>query len=59
MKTIIKQITEEQYNRAINEHDVSGVFSQQEVCGYGVYSERFYQQDGKCFVSYQLGSSCD
>lgn len=59
MKTITKQITEEQYNKAVNEHDVTGVFSQQEVCGYGVYNERYYAQDGKYFVSYQLGSSCD
>lgn len=58
-RTIEREITEEQYNRATKEHDATGIFSMQEVCGYGVYNERFYKRDDKCYVSYQLGSSCD
>lgn len=58
-REITRKITEEQYNRAVNEHDVEGIFTQQEVCGYGVYNERFYQADGEYFVTFQMGSSCD
>ena len=57
--TIKREITEEQFKKAVNEHDVTDIFTAQEVCGYGVYCERYYAQDGKYFVSYQLGSSCD
>lgn len=58
-KDITRQITEEQYFKAVNEHDATDIFSEREVCGYGVYNERFYQTDGKYYVRYQLGSSCD
>lgn len=29
------------------------------VCGYGVYSFKVYEKDGKFFVSYCQGTSCD
>lgn len=59
IRTLIKEITEEQYKKATIDHDTSDVFTMQEVCGYGVYCEHFYEQNGKYYVSYQLGSSCD
>ena len=56
---MIREITEEQYKKATEEHDSTGIFSQAEVCGYGVYCERYYTEGGKYFVSFILGSSCD
>lgn len=58
-REIKREITQEQYKRVINDHDATGIFTPQEVCGYGVYNERYYEQDGKYFVSFQLGNSCD
>ena len=58
-REITREITEEQFNRAVHEHDMTDIFSETEVCGYGVYSETFYKRDGKCFVRFRLGSSCD
>lgn len=58
-RTITKEITEEQYKKATIEHDATGIFSMQEVCGYGVYNERFYKADDKYYVSYRLGNTCD
>ena len=58
-KAIRKEITEEQYKRATIEHNMDGIFSEQEYCGYGIYGEIFYKEDDKYYVRYQLGSSCD
>lgn len=58
-RTITKEITKEQYDRVMKEHDATDIFTVQEVCGYGVYNERYYPMDDKYYVSYQLGNSCD
>lgn len=61
MKRIKRELTEEQYRRVIEKKDVSGIFTAQEVLGYGVYCERYFQdkEDGKYYVSFNLGDSCD
>ena len=59
IREIRREITKEQYEKATKEHVVDGIFSAQEVCGYGVYCEQYYQADGKYWVKFQLGSSCD
>lgn len=59
MKQLHKEITEEQYQKAVTEHIYDGIFTVQEECGYGVYNKHFYQEKGKYFVRYELGSSCD
>lgn len=59
MKTKIKEITEEQYKQVKEHHNAAGIFEEREVCGYGVYGDRYYEQDGKYYVSYMLGDSCD
>ena len=56
---IERELTEEQYRKAVEEGDARGIWTQSEVCGYGVYSEHFYERDGKYYVSFRLGSSCD
>lgn len=60
-----KEITKEIYDRAkekggyIASEDMSKVFSIDQLCGYGVYSAMVFERDGKYYVSYYLGSSCD
>ena len=57
--TIKREITKEQYDRVINDHDARGIFTEREVMGYGVYDTKYTEEDGKYFVSFCLGSSCD
>lgn len=54
-----REITKEQYDRAVNDHDTSGIFTDSEVMGYGVYSTEFIEENGKYFVTYELGDTCD
>lgn len=54
-----REITEEQYKNATEKHDSTDIFSYSEICGYGVYSTRYFEEDGKYYVSFELGSSCD
>lgn len=54
-----REITKEQYDRAVNDHDARGIFTDSEVMGYGVYDTKYTEEDGKYFVSFCLGSSCD
>lgn len=60
-----REISEEVYNRAIlnnnyiAKEDQEEVFTISERCGYGVYADRVFERDGKYFVAYERGSSCD
>ena len=61
-----REITREQYDRAVNEHhnylakeDEEIVFTIDERWGYGVYGARVFSEDGKYYVTYRLGSTCD
>ena len=59
MVPIKREITKEQAEKVIHENDWSNIFSQSEVCGYGVYGERVRKEDGKYFVEFYRGESCD
>ena len=65
MKTIEKEISKEVYDRAMLIHghiagdDYKIVFSPQEYMGYGVYNDRVVSSNGKYYVKYQIGDSCD
>ena len=65
MQREIKEITKEIYNHAkdnrnyITPGDRDKVFTISELCGYGVYGDQVFERDGKFYVSYLLGSSCD
>lgn len=59
MVPIKREITKEQAEKVIYENDWSNIFSQSEVCGYGVYGERVREEDGKYFVEFYRGESCD
>lgn len=60
-----RKITKEQYERAqknsgyLTESDMLTVFDDSERYGYGVYGGNVHESNGKYYVSYQLGSSCD
>lgn len=53
-----REITKEEYEQA-KKGDFSEIFEAWEVMGYGVYAERVFERNGKYFVSYSRGSSCD
>lgn len=66
MKACEKEISKEIYDRAvltnhgiIPESDMTEIFPQSELSGYGVYFPRAFERDGKYFVGYKLGDSCD
>ena len=56
---VTREITKEQYINATEHNDARGIFTAQEVMGYGVYGEQYYEKDGKYYVSYTRGDSCD
>lgn len=59
LERIKREITKEQYERATQEHDARGIFTDSEVMGYGVYGTKYAEENGKYYVTYSLGSSCD
>lgn len=65
MSSCEREITKEQYERAmknngyIADEDGKDIFTISEMCGYGVYLPIAFERDGKYFVSFELGSSCD
>lgn len=59
MVPIKREITKEQAEKVIHENDWSNIFSQSEVCGYGVYGERVREENGKYYVEFYRGESCD
>lgn len=65
MKTYEKEISKEIYEKAVANNGIvldsafSDIFSISELIGYGVYLVRAFEKDGKYFVRYQRGDSCD
>lgn len=61
----IREITREQYDRALQhnrnlaESDKETVFSVSELCGYGIYDTYVFKRDGRYYVRFIIGSSCD
>lgn len=61
----IKEITKEMYELAMKNHGripnnkKVEVFGIAIVCGYGLYGNEVYEENGKYFVRYDCGSSCD
>lgn len=60
-----KEISKEVYDRAMENNkripdDLEmEVFGMAVICGYGLYSNYVYKEDGKYYVKYNRGSSCD
>ena len=65
MKSCKKEISKEIYDRAVANggiiagEDYQKVFTPQEYLGYGVYSQRVIEQDGKHYAQYEIGDTCD
>ena len=58
MKHITKEITEEEYKQA-QENGSDSLVPEYVVCGYGLYGSNVYEQDGKYFLKWEQGDSCD
>ena len=62
-EVLLREITAEQYTRAKNgyltKEDREAVFSPSELYGYGVYGGDVIERDGKYYVRFSLGSTCD
>ena len=60
-----REITQEMYERnkdrgTLSREDEEQVFTQAEMCGYGVYGTQVVAgDDGKYYVFYEIGDSCD
>lgn len=65
MKQYTREITKEQYENALSNHryiteyDKYDVFSDSERLGYGVYSPLVHEENGKYYVLFELGDTCD
>ena len=58
MKHITTEITKEEYDKAQKEGSDSLV-PEYVVCGYGLYGSRVYEEDGKFYLKWEQGDSCD
>lgn len=65
METCEREITKDQYDRAMENHgllcdeDYSDVFTQAEMCGYGVYGAVVSHYADRYVVRFEMGDSCD
>jgi len=62
-----REISDEIYERCIAKgnhktlasEDYNKVFTASEMCGYGIYNERIIDKNGKHYVKFDMGDSCD
>lgn len=60
-----RQITKEQYERALNnnsyitDEDEMIIFTAAERYGYGIYSDKVIEENGKYYCEFEMGTSCD
>ena len=65
METYEREITKDQYDRAMENHgyltdeDVDKVFSVAEMLGYGVYSPVVSHYADRYVVRFEMGDTCD
>ena len=65
MTTYKREISKEIYDRAmerkghITKEDEEKVFTTSEIWGYGVYRTRVCEEDGKYYVYFEMGNSCE
>lgn len=58
MVSVKREITEEEYKKALEEGPRS-IVSESVVMGYGCYGATVSEHDGKYYLSYERGDSCD
>ena len=65
MQSCIKEISKEIYDKAIKnngyitDEDEWKVFTESQIMGYGIYGTHVYEEDGKYYVHYSMGDTCD
>ena len=65
METCEREITKDQYDRAMENHgyladeDMDKVFTTAELCGYGVYGAVVSHYADRYVVRFEMGDSCD
>jgi hypothetical protein len=60
MTDVKKEITKEEYEKAMESEDGAYCLISDSVkMGYGAYSARVFEKDGKYYLSFRMGSSCD
>ena len=58
MVSVKREITEEEYKKALEEGPRS-IVSESVIQGYGCYGATVSEHDGKFYLSYERGESCD
>lgn len=58
MVSVKREITEEEYKKALEEGPRS-IVSESVIMGYGCYGATVSEHDGKFYLSYERGDSCD
>ena len=58
MVDIERELKEEEIKK-IETDGVYSIFSDWELMGYGVYGAQVFERDGKKWIYYSTGSSCD
>lgn len=58
MTRVSYEITKEDFEKA-KEHGVLFLIGESIICGYGVYGAEVKEIDGKYYLSYERGDSCD
>lgn len=57
------EIAKEIYDRSVNgfiaKEDKEKVFGMNIIHGYGLYGEKVFEKDGKYYVTFVRGDSCD
>lgn len=59
MVEVTKEITKEQFDKAKEEGAMSLITNPNLLMGYGVYGAFVFERDGKHFLRYERGDSCD
>lgn len=63
-----REITKEEYDEIMEASDGRGFvpacletkyFDVATLCGYGLYGDKVFKKDGKYYLWYKTGSSCD
>lgn len=58
MTNVNREITKQEYDKAKEDSPYS-LIPEAIVMGYGVYGAEVYENDGKYYLSYSRGDSCD
>ena len=58
MVSVTYEITEEEYKKA-QEEGPRSIVSESVIMGYGCYGAAVSEHDGKFYLSYERGDSCD